>query len=113
MTHRSSIQGALGLLLLVQTMATQAQPATASDTSVHSTSGRAKGEAAGPVLLEMFEFIGEFTTEDGEWVDPTLLLEVGDSDVAEGTRSDAELGVTRGAEEQSVPDENCISPRCE
>jgi hypothetical protein len=112
MTPPFSIHGALGLLLLAQTMAATAQPATTSDAAVDSANGRANGQVAGPVLLEMFEFIGEFTTEDGEWIDPALLLEAND-DLAEETQSGAGLGVTRGAEEESVSDENCSSPRCE
>jgi hypothetical protein len=31
-------------------------------------------DAADPEFLELLEFIGEFTTADGDWLDPEALL---------------------------------------
>ncbi len=114
MTLRFSIQSALGLMLLAHAVGVQAQPATVSEDAVANPDGPtgATEEVAGPVLLELLEFSGEFTTEDGEWVDPTLLLEADDEGLAgaarDGTR---ELGAPQ--DEQAAPIENCISPQCE
>jgi hypothetical protein len=92
MTPRFSIPAALGWLLLAQTLAAQEQP-EAPDAP--SADARVASDAGSLVLL--LEFIGEFTTEDGEWVDPELLV-------------DAE---TEDAESSAGQTENCSDPQCE
>ncbi len=105
MTLRFSIQSVLGLVLLAQAMGLQAQPAPAS--------GNSSAPADSPTMLELFEFLGEFTTEEGEWVDPALLLEADADEQADATRRrSAGLG-TEAGEEQTAPVENCVSPQCE
>jgi hypothetical protein len=99
-------------LLVAHAAVVRAQPADSGD-AVVVAEGLAEGlaevdDAAGPVLLELLEFIGEFTTEDGEWVDPVLLLEAGA--LADGTPV---LGARGAGDEQAVQVENCIAPRCE
>ena len=93
MTPRFSIPGALGLVFLAQSLAAQDQPeATAGATAADA---RVTSEASS--LVSLLEFIGEFTTEDGEWLDPEL-LEQAESD---------------GAEPSADQTENCSDPQCE
>lgn len=111
MTPRFRIQGSLGLVLLAYSLAIHAQEQSVDET------GAVAGETAGPVLLELLEFIGEFTTEDGEWVDPTVLLEVEDGELAGGTRREPLVlggaGDAAGEAQPATPVENCIAARCE
>jgi hypothetical protein len=93
MTPRFSIPAALGLLLLAQTMNAQEQPEATPDAP--SADARVAGEEGG--LVSLLEFLGEFTTEDGEWVDPELLVET----------------ETEDAESSADPTENCSDPQCE
>jgi hypothetical protein len=37
--------------------------------------------------LELLEFLGEFETEDGEWIDP---IEIGEIDPSDGEQKDAD-----------------------
>jgi hypothetical protein len=123
MTPRFRIQGGLGLMLLAYALAIHAQEqpvdeadGTAGETTVE-TGGETAGETAGPALLELLEFIGEFTTEDGAWVDPAVLLEVEDTELAGGTRRDPPVfsatGGVAGEVQPAAPEENCIAARCE
>ena len=114
MTRKFSRQGALGLVLLAPVLAAQAQQAP--DTGDATTSAEAHGsrDTAGRVSLQLFEFLGEFTTEDGEWVDPELLME-GDIVGSAQTGMGREGQETRGqdADDAAARSENCLEPRCE
>jgi hypothetical protein len=92
MTPRFSIPAVLGLLLVAQSMTAQEQPEATPEAA--TADARAAGDAGS--LISLLEFLGEFTTEDGEWVDPELLLET-------ETGSDASSDQT----------ENCSDPQCE
>ena len=132
MTPRFSIQASLVLLLLVQALATQAQDRSArtaggvsGDAAGVSTTGVSTGvaagasagsgakETAGPVLLELLEFIGEFTTEDGEWMDPAVLLEVDARELSNGSRREPAVLGAEGEAGAAAPPENCIATQCE
>jgi hypothetical protein len=104
MTPRSSIQGAFGLLLLAQTLTVQAQPATADEEAARPPPDT---ESAG--LVSLLEFLGEFTTEDGEWVDPEILLET----EVTGSGRRRELGAGNADDESANPVERCLDARCE
>ncbi len=104
MTPRFRIQGSLWLMLLAYALAIHAQE-------------QAIDETAAPALLELLEFIGEFTTEDGEWVDPAVLLEADDGELGGGTQREPSVlggaGGAAGEVQPAVPVENCIAARCE
>jgi hypothetical protein len=114
MTRRFSRQGALGLVLLAPALAAQAQPAPDTRDATASVEAHGSGDAAGRVSLQLFEFLGEFTTADGEWVDPAILME---GDIV-GT---AQTGMGRegpntqeqGADDDAARNENCVEPRCD
>jgi uncharacterized protein HemY len=110
MSPRFSIQTGLGLLLLAHAMMAQGQQADRAAVDAAVNMGN-----AGPVLLELLEFIGEFTTEDGEWVDPSALLEAADDELA-GDSDAPVLGAVNDAvneEQPAAPVENCRVQRCE
>jgi len=110
MTHRFSRQGALGLVLLAPALAAQAQPAPDTAGTTHSVEAHGSGDST----LQLFEFLGEFTTEDGEWLDPVILME-GD------VMGSAQTGMAREGQETRRQDtdddaarnENCVESRCE
>jgi len=81
MTPRSSIVGACGLLLLAHVTLAQAQ----EDDAATSTTDAAADTGD---LVSLIEFLGEFTTQEGEWLDPQLLLET--EPAAADRRSDAD-----------------------
>jgi hypothetical protein len=121
MTRRFSRQGALGLVLLAPFLEMQAQPVSAAqaqpaDTrdATASVEAHGSGDSAGRVSLQLFEFLGEFTTEDGEWVDPAILME-GDIVGSEQTGMGREGQETRGqgTDEAAARNDNCLEPRCE
>lgn len=102
MTPRSSILPVLGLLVLAYTPVSQAQ--TAAEAAARIPAAGAEDE-----LVSLLEFLGEFTTQDGEWVDPELLEgEEGTPDRRVTSRPD----VPRTGEPNEA-DERCEEPRCE
>jgi hypothetical protein len=115
MTPRFSLQDALGLLLLLPALAAQAQPA--ADAAEPVESGHGPGDGSGRVALQLFEFLGEFTTEEGDWVDPALLME---SDIVGYARTEMGRDVQGGDgqaaraqdSDEPVRSENCVEPRC-
>lgn len=110
MTPRFSARGALGLLLLLQAMVTQAQQ---QEPAVEGGETAARGpETAGVRLsLQFFEFLGEFTTEDGEWVDPAVLME-SDIVVSAGTATGHDAQERDGQGQIEATADNCLEPRC-
>jgi hypothetical protein len=112
MTLRSSLRASLGLVLLAH--AVQAQPVGGQEANASEVS-RAGSNAVGPTSLELLEFIGEFTTEEGDWVDPALLetdRSPGiDDRSAERRRGSAEAG--RADELSSAAAINCNARPCE
>jgi hypothetical protein len=111
MTPRFSREGMLGLMLLALARVAHAQPsadpgAPAADASEHGAT-----DIGAPVSLQLFEFLGEFTTEDGAWVDPTLLME---ADIVDSARTalGREGQDVRGQDANDEPVDNCLEPRC-
>ena len=43
--------------------------------SVQAQQERSKGNEADESFISLLEFIGEFTTVDGEWIDPVIIEE--------------------------------------
>lgn len=116
MTPRFSIQAGLGLLLLAHAAVAPAQAEPAGDGAAVAASrqpAEAGTEVAGPVLLELLEFIGEFSGEDGEWVDPSVLLELDADELAGTTRGESRVLGTAEEEQPESPVENCRTTRCE
>jgi hypothetical protein len=115
MTPRFSLQRALGLLLLLQAFAAQAQPAADPGESVESGDG---GDGSSRLSLQLFEFLGEFTTEEGDWVDPALLMEgdiVGSARTEmgrEGQNGAAQAPRAQNSDDASGSSDNCVEPRC-
>jgi len=70
MAARFSVRRAFGLLLLAHGVIAQAQPASET-----GNAARRPATVEPDSLVSLLEFIGEFTTEDGEWVDTEILLE--------------------------------------
>ena len=121
MTPRFSRQGALGLLLLLQALFAHAQSAAGAS---GSTEGSGTGDDSGRISLQLFEFLGEFTTEDGEWLDPAILLDgdgAGSAPTAMGRdgnepseqgRDARDAREVRGQDTDAGPVNNCAEPRC-
>jgi hypothetical protein len=107
MIPRLSVQRTLGVLLLAQALAVDAQPAP--DTG-NATAADEQDTTEGQVSLQLLEFLGEFTTEDGEWVDPAILME---GNVAGSARAERERRRREGAQDNSERGDDCVEPRCE
>lgn len=109
MIRKPSIGRAVGFALLAQALAAQAaQPEEATDDGGVAARRQATGDSTGRASLQLFEFLGEFTTEDGEWVDPEVLLEADLVSPRQG-----EMGTRGGDGEATVPDESCRDAHCE
>ena len=104
MTPRSSARHAIGLLLLAQALGVVAQQPEASDEI-----GVSPFDAESENLVSLLEFIGEFSTDDGEWVDPDILLET----EIPGLGRSAEPGAADGDDASVDPNERCADSRCE
>jgi hypothetical protein len=113
MTRRFSRQRALGLVLLAPALAAQAQPAPEARDATASTEAHGSGESTGPVSLQLFEFLGEFSTEDGEWVDPLILMEGDIVGTAQTGMGREVLDTRESGADDAARNENCLEPRCE
>jgi hypothetical protein len=105
MTRRFSRQRVLGLLLLAPALAVQAQRAPDTEATASADARGSEDSQDRRVSLQLLEFLGEFTTEDGDWVDPELLMEgdiVGTARREMGTESGREAPAqgTDGTDEQ-------------
>lgn len=87
MTQRFNIRAAIVFLLMLAARAIPAQNELA----------RAEEDM---LLVQMLEFLGEFTTENGDWVDPAILA---DDRVAAAVRNNANARAVPEAGEVREP----------
>jgi hypothetical protein len=112
MTPRFSRQ--LALVLLAPALAAQAGPAPDAADSTATAETRGAGDSVTRASLQLFEFLGEFTTEDGEWVDPAILMEgdiVGSAQTGMGREGQEPRG--QDTDEDAARNDNCLETRCE